>query len=202
MTIEHITNHVERARERLRSIYEDKPRVIAIQEVMAREIQDIENALQTFNGILDLANLSGVLLDFYGARVGIRRTEVSPQSDDNYRTAIELRIAVNNSKGQESIVQRYTKSVTDSTVIFNNEKFPKGILLYVDGNTKDPSLITKLKQVVSAGTSVRVVRIIVGNAFEAGSTEAVSTDDYDTGFGTLTDPDVGGSISTLYGETN
>lgn len=92
----YLPNHEERARKRLLSQHQSKPRIVALAEAMGAGAQLLEDTLfdVLLTGSLEAAN--GVTLDMIGRVVGEVR---GPLEDEDFRRFINARILVNVCKG-------------------------------------------------------------------------------------------------------
>lgn len=96
MSLEYIKNHVELAS--LRLVQQDKEsyNFVKLLSTLTKKLQEIEDALFYLFGRTGIFTASGKTLDMIGEIVGEARRY---RSDEDYRTAIVIRIAANNSRG-------------------------------------------------------------------------------------------------------
>lgn len=106
-------------------------------EVFTEELNEIITSLE---GILNSKNIdsnSGIWLDYIGKILGVQR---EGRSDEDYRVAIRLKIAINNASGTTQEVQDIVKNFTSSlhTII---GKFPSSLsgTLYLNGKQNNSS---------------------------------------------------------------
>jgi hypothetical protein len=92
----HKTTHVTEALARLKAQFADKPKFQFVVDMLARQVQEIEDAFADSISMNLLANASGYLLDRLGKIVGQPRLNFS---DAQYRLAIAARIKANRSSG-------------------------------------------------------------------------------------------------------
>jgi hypothetical protein len=97
MTITQITDHADRALAFVLSQYDDSPRVRKLVEIIADQVQTLENVAWDVLAKRMLDDATGDILDRYGRIVQLQRLD---STDDEYRTLISVAIAANNSDAQ------------------------------------------------------------------------------------------------------
>ena len=109
--IEKITDHAEQALNRLLEQYKGKTNLINFIQVYTKQVQDIEDALEPFDLLLDIASQSGQQLDEIGDIV------VQPRlgnTDARYRILLYTKIGINTSKGESPKVIEIFKILTEA----------------------------------------------------------------------------------------
>lgn len=120
--------------------------------------QEIETICFDVLAQKDINQATGLSLDLIGKIVGQARGGLE---DSAYRTAILIKIFINNSRGTIADIQNIVKLLTNSEDVIVFENFPASINLYISGNplTEEQRQIVQL--IVSAG-------VRVGNTLVAG----------------------------------
>lgn len=158
MTIEQITDHAEKAKERLPRFLDGAVNFNALVDIIGGRTQDLET--QLFN-LLDKRNLTdaaGVQLDGLGQILNLER-EIG-QSDESYRQALIGATGQLALSGQiESLINVFnalTGAVSSDVVEF----YPASVLLtaFYDGDVVDPvvdqSIIEAMNKVKAAGVNL------------------------------------------------
>lgn len=184
-------NHAEKVEELQVEQFKGQPRFSALLQALAAEVQEVEDA--TFELIVGraLATASGAALERLGRSLGQRRLGFS---DEDFRRLIAARIQRNISQGEPNRLIAIACLLLGADVAVLHEIFPGKVEISVDSDfvpTFDVRGI--LDEAALAG--VRVVAVIAaapdGEAFAfEGSTTG-------EGWGTLTDPTIGGKLSHL-----
>lgn len=148
-----ITDHAERALERVLLQYKDSPRLRALIELHAGTIQELENAAFDFYTKVALPTANGEQLDRIGAIVGQLR---EGRSDAEYRTWIEARIALNTGSGTVTELLRLFEGIVPPGALITVEpSFPAGFSLSIGGSVLTEATLAaqlaKLLQLAKAG---------------------------------------------------
>src|SRR5262249_50537515 len=97
ITVDYISDWASRLRTRLYTQFRNKTTWNAwIDNVLAPQFQDLEDAAQTLLGIVDIDNSQGAQLDVLGRIVGRQR---NGDDDPTYRLHLKATIAANKSSG-------------------------------------------------------------------------------------------------------
>lgn len=158
MTLEHVTNHVEQALDRLTQQFKGKPNVETVVSALASPTQDIEDALWQLFSERDVETATGVQLDAIGNLVGQPRGGLI---DGDYRRFVRARISVNKSNGLVEDILTVSQLVLadDVAALVLVPSYPAAILLRIVGSTVSEEvaslLVSFLRKVVAAG--VRLV---------------------------------------------
>jgi hypothetical protein len=191
-----VTTHVQDAKDRLTGQYKGKPRIEGTVGLLAKQIQDLEDVLTDLLEAEILANAQGAFLDQLGDLVGQEREGLQ---DDFYRILIAVKIVKNFSKGEPDAIIRATRLIFQASEVHYMNLGGANVGLYVNGITPDvPSsfIYSNLQEVAAAGVKILFVAVAPPDtdpedvfAFDGGETGG--------GFGSLSDPDIGGAWSGL-----
>ena len=131
MTIEKL-DHVEQGLDRLTSVFSESEKLKAFLASFLRQLEEVEESLIDLSKQKDLTTITGVWLDYIGYIVGEDR---AGRDDEEYRQALQLKIAINKSDGTHPVVMDIVKTYTESDsvriaegilsfgqIIFNGEK--------------------------------------------------------------------------------
>lgn len=189
-----ILDHIILAKKRLISQYKQKPRLEGLVEALVQDIQNLENTAVQLNTERGLDTAVGEQLDGIGQIVGLERE--TGQSDDDYRTLIKAKIGINLSQGEpERMIQIY-KVLTGADLVLLQELFPGAVAISseVDPGSQEEvdRLIRIMESMAPAGVRVDFLGI-----FDADEAFAFDGDLPGLGFGSTTDPLLGGKFATL-----
>jgi len=149
MPLTQITDHAERALDRLAAQFRDKPRIAAILNALSAEVQEVENMLFDLLNKRSIDGGEGVQLDKLGTIVGQPRRG---RTDAEYRPALRARIRINLAQGQPNEIIAAIKFATDATYVRLYEFFPASFLLDFTGTVLDtPDLLNIFRSVKPAG---------------------------------------------------
>lgn len=117
MTVQYIADHVELAKNRLVSQYQNAPNVIALVKALAARVQALEDAIDTVahGRMLVDSSAKGAQLDAIGAQVGIARNGLD---DPTYYVMIRGKIATNTSKATLGDIERIAKTLFQASAVY------------------------------------------------------------------------------------
>lgn len=156
-----ITTHVEDARKRLLFQYWDKENLKSMLDAyFGNQIQDLEDAIWTLFGRLDLTTASGVQLDGIGRIVGEPR---EGKDDATYLVHITAKIGVNTSEGDIETVLTIWGIIVQCCDVQLIEAFPAAIMLYLtiplDSDAFAQVVLDLLQGVVGGGIKVEFIEV-------------------------------------------
>lgn len=159
--ITQITTHAADAKKRLLFQYQGKANLEAMLDAyFGDQIQDIEDALWTLFGRLDIDTAEGIQLDLIGSIIGESRLG---KSDANYRPYIRARIGINTSEGDIEKVLSVWSLLTYGADVQLIELFPAALCLYLtealSSDTLAQTTLDLLQKVVGAGISVDYIEV-------------------------------------------
>lgn len=192
-----ISNHVEKATDRLLEQYKNKPKIVAFLTGFVTQIQDLESGFNQLSTDRSIETAVGVQLDKLGDIIGIAR--IPGQLDEPYRLAIKEKIILNLNSGtpEQVIAAVYLYLGLDPTSgpkISYNELFPAAVEIFADGFVADQDQVDavreKIQRTLPAGVSLETFGYFdAANAFRF---------DASPGFGSTTDSGIGGTLAGLY----
>ena len=189
-SLEHITDHQERARLRLVRQYREATNLQGLVSAMTAEHQVLEDQLWAmFAETIDSAE--GVQLDVYGRIVNQPR---EGRADSTYRLWIKTRVRINRSSGTiPEIVDIFTALVNGTSPVTLAEEFPAAFTLTIGSVTYaiDPVEANAILQKVKPA-GVRAVLVSPTSTDAA----AFACDPNGAGFGDSTNPATGGALAT------
>ena len=191
--ITQITDHIQRALDRLREQYKENPGVNSLIEIFATKVQEEEDLFQSYEEGRALATAVGVQLDLMGTIVGLAR--VPGQSDDVYRQLLYAKIGENVSDGEPESVLAFWKVLTGASMaLIRDGSFGEiGLSANLDFTQDQVNKFMKdLRSVVAAG--VRVDGIESFDPVEPFSFNGALPGN---GFGSVYDGLVGGKFATV-----
>lgn len=115
--------------ERLIHQWKDKPNVVGLLTSYLESIQEVEDIYEQLLTERGVDTAVGVQLDILGKIVGEPRNS---RTDDDYRPAILLRVAINTSDGTEPKIVEVLTALAGVPVSLT-EVFPAGIIVDVSG---------------------------------------------------------------------
>jgi hypothetical protein len=182
----HSANAVSRLIEYFR-----KPRWSALTAAMADEWQEIENVLFQVAAAFDVDTAVGEQLDFLGREVGERRAN---RADADYRAAVRARRLTNASDGKPEQLYAIILALLPSATASLTPFYPASLIAQINGSLGGVTLdtvATLLRQAKLAGVRLDVEVVDAGSLIWAES----DTVDLVNGWGSDTDPDLGGEWS-------
>lgn len=194
MAFTQITDHVARAKARLIQQYKQKVRVEGLVEALTQEVQNLEDTAVQLNELRALDTATGAQLDGIGSLVGVDREP--GQSDADYRMRIKAQIGINLSQGEpERLIETFQVLVAAEIVLLQ-ELYPGEVALSSEATfaTQEEvdDILAILESIAPAG--VRVAYIGIFDFDEPFSFEGSLGGE---GFGSTTDPLIGGLFATL-----
>lgn len=156
------SNYAAFALARLLYQYQQSTNLRAIVSTVASQLQELENvAADVLSGrVLDVA--TGEQLDGVGQYAGLAR---SGMSDDEYRAAIRLQIARNNSQSNASSVFSIFALATLSDDMYLIELLPNGIQIFGDGSSLPDNLNSIMESAVAVAVGPVSIVLTFGDAF-------------------------------------
>ena len=147
--ITQINDHEARMIGLLISQFKDKPNIAGILKSFSTEVQEIEDVAYNLFRSFDIDDAVGDQLDLLGRLVGEAR---QARTDEVYRSAISVRIAINLAHGEPEKIIEVLESITNSTIVQLTEVYPAGMFIFFNGTTTDFTTIKDLiKLMVAAG---------------------------------------------------
>ncbi len=155
MTIQSL-DHVTQGVDRLTSYFEDSTNAKKLLEICLAEFQELEEVILVLAGQKDISTVVGVWLDYIGLIVGKSRGALS---DEEYRSALMLKVAVNTANGTHPSTSEIIKTYTESEQIH----LAKGILswgqIIFDGNSNaDLSLYKLVQDIIPVTTATLILQ--------------------------------------------
>lgn len=188
-----ITNHVEKALERLFYQYGDKAvNIRAILSSIVEQVQLIEYTQYELYVRLFIEVLQGTQLDNLGDQVGLPRGGLG---DDEYRRRLRTKIVINTSRGllEEMYSFILLLAYGRTGMLRIDEVYPAGFQL----STSIPFTDEELQFIKASISSVKGIGIeFVGFTIIPDLDDAFRFD-VGLGFGTDTDPSLGGKFAKL-----
>lgn len=192
-----VTTHVQDAKDRLTGNKKGQPRIEGTIGMLAKQIQDLENVLVDLLDAELLATAQGDFLDKLGDLVGQPREGLQ---DDFYRILVAVKIVKNFSKGEPDAVIRATRLIFQATEVHYMNLGGGNVGLYVNGiipAAPASFVYANLQEVVAAGVKINLI-VSPPDDTDPDDVFAFDGGTAGSGFGSLTDPDVGGVFSGLY----
>ncbi len=196
-----IDDYVTEGLDLLREQWKGKENLSAAIASLIAGDQELEDVFfQLCNERLDLDVAVGEQLDQYGAIVGQARLNFD---DDFYRILIRARIGINISNGEPERIIETAKLLTSATNVHYLNIGGAELDIGSDGVINPLSvdfLLINLGRVVMGG--VRVNNLCIYDPDEAFAIDGGNTISPGAGFGTLSDPLVGGKFGQCYNIKN
>lgn len=131
---------------------QSSPKLVQFILSFLKECNPLEEVFQELLDQKDLEVAEGVFLDFIGTYVNEPRNN---RSDDDYRQAIKVRIAVNTSSGTiEDLIGVINLLYGDDVDVIITRSAPASIQLFLGIPQPDEDLIALLQQTISAGVEI------------------------------------------------
>ena len=129
--------------------WQDKPVVVALLTSFLLSVQQIEDTYDQLLNERGIDTAIGAQLDVLGLIVGELRDN---RLDEPYRSAIKLRIAINNSDGTEPVVVSLLKQLSSADTVIYQDVYPAGVKIILEGTqvAVDDDTIAELKNILAA----------------------------------------------------
>lgn len=124
-----------------------------ILEVAATTFDELDIVFADLKTILNIANASGKQLDLIGDVVVEKR---EGRSDDDYRSAITLKIFKNTSRGFVEDVVEILTVITEATKVVYSDNPPAAYTIYTNGTTLPLNIHSVINKLSAAGVSVLI----------------------------------------------
>lgn len=150
---------------RLTYFFRDSEEVHGLLQSFLEEAQELEDKVNSLLNFRSLQTAIGDQLDDIGLLVGESRSD---RDDDEYRSAIELRISINNSEGTADEMLAILKSVTSATAVTIIEHYDSSSVTFtVTADITDipVDLKASMDEVACAGVRVEDVLFLPENVF-------------------------------------
>lgn len=189
-----ITNHIQKAIDRLWQQYKGVTSVENYFTALTEEAQEIEDQLKKLFEERNLETAVGKQLDRIGEVVGQDREGLT---DEPYRLRIKIKIIQNLSEGEpERVIQVY-KFLLNASWVFYSELYPANCYLMGAG-----SIIPGTEQLI-AENIIRILPATVtleyfGHADPVKPFKFAGNQVIGGGFGTIYDSTIGGKLGSLY----
>lgn len=148
MNITPINNYLQLAQARVLTQFKNKTVINNLLTIFINQIQSFETALMQVMQNIWIDTAAGVQLDGLGKIVGISRDGLT---DDEYRNAIRIQIAINVSNGTPNVVINLLQLITGQPVVQLIPQYPASIYLWINVDTIDPLVTSTLNQILPAG---------------------------------------------------
>lgn len=195
MSTSKITDHKQKAKDRLPHQFKAKPRIEAVLDCFNEQIQSLEDVLCDLLEKRLLTNATGKQLDRYGTIVGQIR---HGRNDDEYRLAIIGKIGANTCQGDAERILTLFKLMTASEVADIIYNYPAAIELWADHDITldiDPVELYKfMRMCVGGGIALNSINYYIGD-IPGEEPFAFEGDPQARGFGDFNDPAIGGLFS-------
>jgi len=187
--IEQITDHEQRADNRFITQYKESD-IKKVTKIYSKQIQELEDVFFQLLNERSLTGSIGVQLDNFGTIVDQARLSLP---DSTYRALITVKIAEINSQATiEDLIQIFSIFMNADEIIFG-DIYPSSFQLTAVNPSPiaDLSLLSQaITRAKSPGVGFQLVSTPLGYMGFVGDTDGL-------GFGTATDPLVGGFLSEL-----
>lgn len=165
---------------RFTDILSDKPNIRALAEVIAPEMQQLEDMWFQLLNERSLDVGIGAQLDVVGNILNEPRLG---KNDDEYRQALRLKIALNTSDGTNDDVRQAVTQLTQSTTVFIDDNYPASVDIIIDGNNISGDILQTIDNVVGAGIGVNIQSTTVDRFAFTDTPDGVIIIDDPEGFG-------------------
>lgn len=191
MSLTFISNHVQKARNRILSQYKGKQRIQDTIDAFVAEVQALEDAFEDIHLERGIETATGATLDKIGSIVGLERTP--GDSDDDYRYMIKSKVVQNLNEGTPEEVIAAAKFFLGATFLAYIEVYPAEVDIY-SSETLDPEIASAVRTQIERFLPASVSLGVLGTV----DPEKSFIFDGGLGFGDTNDPEVGGLLAGIY----
>jgi len=191
MSSTYISDHIERAKERLIEQYKGKSKIEGLVEAVVAPLQEIEDVLEQLKVERWIESAVGVQLDKIGRIVGAER-EIG-QNDDDFRLVVKAQIIMNLNQGTPEEIIAAAKFFIGAAFIWYLEVYPAAVDIFSSTVISEPQrakIRAQLKKFLPAGVSL--------DSFGQFDETNPFIFNGGSGFGDVNDPDAGGLLADLY----
>jgi len=148
--------------ERLIHQWQDKPIVVGLLTSYLESVQQIEDTYDQLLNERGIETAIGAQLNVIGLIVGEDRKS---RLDESYRSAIKLRISINNSDGTEPVVSSLFKQLSGAEEVVFEDVFPAGVRITLTGplTAIDDDIISELKNILAATITAELSFVVFVN---------------------------------------
>lgn len=198
-SVTQVVSYTDNILDNLTHQFQGKENISKLVGMIGEELDDVESAFFQLLNEVSLRNAIGKQLDDLGVKLDLSR---SGRTDEEYRAALYVKIAINNSSGTPDQVISLSKLILDIDDIEYREIYPAHIRLNVYGDF--PSVISTQQMRQLRPVGVGGIELLSWgdevSAFSFSTTDGPQDDPsaYADGFGTTDDPTLGGVMSSIY----
>jgi len=191
-----ITTHKEDAISRFIEQYKNSENLKRVIEISCKQKQDIEDALWSLFGRLDIEKMTGILLDKIGVIVGQERLGFN---DSIYRILLYTRIAINMSGGTPENIISIFQILTQAGETDFRELYPAAVQITSD-TEPETGLLEYIKKAIETALPAGVKLSFIGyynpeTAFTLDN--GLGTFDNVHGLGDVNNPAIGGELGKV-----
>lgn len=186
--VDQITDHDDRMKELLIQQFKEQPNFQKMIDALAVGIQELEDVSNDMLEDRSINTAIGVQLDFLGELVGEDRLG---RTDDDYRSAIRVRISINTSKGTPEDLISIFAALTNAGTVDYSELFPAFVDMFTNGDLIPDFLVDNMNQVKPAGVA------LILSSSQGGIPFALHGDFDGEGLSDTNQPTIGGELSGI-----
>jgi hypothetical protein len=145
---------VARAKSLLLSQFQTKENINKVVEALVEQVQELDNTAVSLQSVRMLDNAYGVYLDNIGQKLKVDRSSLN---DDDYKTAIKVRMLKNSSKGSYDDIHAIMSLLTYNLPVYikNNHYYVIELTAYLACLNTETGL-EMIKQLFPAGVALRI----------------------------------------------
>ncbi len=144
------TQYVQESQDLLLYQFKNSPNINELVRIYGEQAQSVENEFYSLVEALDINLASQYALDLIGKEVGELRQN---RNDNDYRSAILTRIAINASDGTPESVIKGTQQITGASQIVYSEQYPAQVVLEIFGAEYESKAPT-IRKIIPAGVDL------------------------------------------------
>lgn len=156
-----IDQHGIRAKRELFAQFQQSTNLQKLIDVFTEELDELESVFHQLLVERNVTNAVGNQLDIIGEIVGQAR---EGRTDDEYRTAIRFKIAINTANSTEPSITSAAKLLLNFTEVSIQETFPAALEINTNGIIVDLSVLSQLVNLVGAAIGPLVVTFTNGHS--------------------------------------
>lgn len=150
-----VLDHVAIGKSRVIDTLKDKENFNKLLSVFLTELNQLETEMYKLAGSKNINNSSGIWLDYIGKIVAEPRNN---RNDDDYRSALLLKVSVNNADGTIKALISIVRSFTEASDVYYCSYFPAYYVVSTDGSKQLKGALHKLVEDISpAGVGYTVI---------------------------------------------
>lgn len=175
MSINLITDPLERPLSRLPSQFKDSPVINAILTIFAEELFELQQVFVDIGNTLDITTAEGYWLDRLGIILDVPRDGAT---DEEYRVKLTLKVYYNSSTGASEYIISALRYMTGGENIVLTDTGLANLNAVTDGINLDAATVANVRELLAASVSLSLRSTLGYDEFTTVDVDGSGTEDY------------------------